>query len=376
MNRKTLTILISVIAVVLAIMAFAVYIYFFSNRSFDSYDVISEWKRKDSNTVQYLMYGDNYLKYSRDGASAFDSSGKVIWNGGYAMDSPCADICGDYVVIYNIGGKECYVYNGKDSGIKVETALPIVKARVAGQGVVAVLLEDTDSNTINIYNPYSSATPLVVEIPTNITENGYPMDFDISEDGNSLVASYLIVKKGKAVNQISFYNFTEVGQDKNRLVGGKSFENNMITRIEFFGNDEVIVFYQNGFSVFEDMKQPKETVKKTFEEKIQSVVVNEKHIGIIINNADNEKRTLHLFSHSGKTELTFPISYDFEKVICSKDELIFYNNKRCNILRYNGTEKFKFAFDHNIQYFLPGGGGNQYLMIDEYLLQQIKLSGG
>lgn len=57
--------------------------------------------------------------------------------------------------------------------VTVETSLPIVRAKVARQGVVAILLQDKDSNVLNIYNPYSNAESLLVEIANNVSEEGY-----------------------------------------------------------------------------------------------------------------------------------------------------------------------------------------------------------
>ena len=71
----------------------------------------------------------------------------------------------------------------KMKALPLTTSLPIVRAKVARQGVVAILLQDKDSNVLNIYNPYSNAESLLVEIPTNVSEEGYPLDFDISPDG-------------------------------------------------------------------------------------------------------------------------------------------------------------------------------------------------
>jgi hypothetical protein len=207
-----------------------------------------------------------------------------------------------------------------------------------------------------------------------VIESGYPSDFDISEDGNSLIVSYLVVKNGAMSNQVNFYNFSEVGQDKNRLISGKSFENNMITRIEFIGSEKAVIFHETGFSIFEEMKQPKETIKQTFQDKIRSVVFGEKHIGVILNQADKEGYVLELYDENGGKELTRSITYDYDNIICHENELIFTTEKRCNILRSNGEEKFIFGFDRNIQYFLPGSSNNKYLLIDDTMLQEIKVS--
>lgn len=38
-------------------------------------------------------------------------------------------MCGDYVSVADVGGKQCHIYNGKDEGVTVETSLPIVRAK-------------------------------------------------------------------------------------------------------------------------------------------------------------------------------------------------------------------------------------------------------
>lgn len=119
------------------------------------------------------------------------------------------------------GGKEVYVYNGSDDGTVLEMPLPVTMIKVASQGVVAVVLEDSGSNVVSLYNPYSSDEKLLVEVPSNVSEDGYPIDIALSADAKSLVTVYLAIKEGAQESNICFYNFSEVGQDKNRIVGGK-----------------------------------------------------------------------------------------------------------------------------------------------------------
>ena len=375
-QKKVPVLIMAVVGIFMAITVFVILFHYYNNRFFKSYEVEKEIKRSDSNTVSYLPYNGNLLKYSKDGASAIDMDGTILWNGGYQMESPAVDICGEYVVVYNIGGKELYVYNGEDSGTKVETSLPIVKANIADQGVVAVLLEDTESNTIHLYNPYSSTTPLLVEIPTNIAGNGYPVDFDLSNDGNSLVTAYLNVINGSVSNQVSFYNFTEVGQDKNRLVGAKTFGETMVTKVQFTGDDEVAIFTQNGFCIFQDMKQPEEKVSKTFEQEISSVLVDEGSVGVILDQKKEKSKELKLYENSGREVLSYPVRYDYEKVELYGDEIIFSTARKCVVLRCNGREKFNSALNYSYSYIYPAEGRNRYVFIDDNNVQVIKLTGG
>lgn len=60
-------------AVILGIVVIFAVSFYFVNRSFSGYDVVSEKARKDSNGVTYVPYQGNLLKYSRDGISAIDA---------------------------------------------------------------------------------------------------------------------------------------------------------------------------------------------------------------------------------------------------------------------------------------------------------------
>lgn len=363
-------------AVLLGITVIVIFSYYYMNRSFTGYNVESERTRTDSNGVQYLPYQGNMLKYSRDGISAIDDAGETLWNGGYEMENPAVDVCGDYVSVADIGAKQFYVYSGDNQGIGIETAFPIGSAKVAANGRVAVLLHDVDSDIVTIYDPGSAADQVKVEIPTNVTDDGYPLDFDLSPDGSSLVIAYMIVANGTMENKVCFYNFTEVGQDQNTLVGGVSFEDKMISRIAFVAEDEVAIFHEAGFSLFENMKKPKEVFAKVFEEKIKSADFDRNNIMVVTGDAGStEDQVLYLFNMRGKEELSQEITYRYSKLLMENDEIIFTDDQICHIIRKNGKEKFFFDFGKKYDYFLPAAKDNEYYYMDEASIQLVKISG-
>ncbi len=359
-------------ALIIGIAAIVIVSYYYVNRSFSGYDVVSEINRADSNNVTYRSFQNNLLKYSRDGISLLDGNGKTLWNGGYEMENPQVDICGEYVAVADIGAKKFYVYNGKDSGVDMEMPFPIGRLKVAANGKVAVLLHDEDSDVINIYDPYNTVEPLKVEVPTNVTDNGYPLDFDISPDGDSLVAAYMLASGGMET-KVCFYNFTEVGQDQNTLVG-KSFEKNMISCIKFIAEDEVAICYENGFSFFENMKKPEMAFEKTFDKEIKSLGYDEDHILVITGNAGStEDQFAHLFSFRGKEEMTEKIGFKYTDIMMVDQEIIFTDDQSCHILRKNGKEKFFFDFGKKYEYFFPAKRDNQYFLLDETTIKKIKI---
>lgn len=361
--------------VIVGIVALGILIYFLANRCYTNYKVQSQVERSDSNNVNYTYFNNNILKYSGSGISALDNKGNSLWNGGFEMKQPQVDTCGNYVVVADINAKQFYVYNGEDEGKSMDTALPIVRAKVAGQGVVATLLQDVDSNVLNIYNPYSSTDNLLVEIPSNVSEEGYPVDFDISPDGQTIVIAYLIVKGNEVETQVNFYNFTDVGQDKNTLVGGKSFKDSMVSRIEFIGDDKVAIFHETGYSVFKGMKQPELDYEKTFTEEIRSMAFNDKYVAVVVQQAEKESaQVLHLYHTSGGQKMKKEITFEYSDMNIYRDEILFWSSHECHILRKNGREKFSCKFKEEIEMLYPTRNKQVYTLVDAVSIQKIKLT--
>lgn len=363
-----------ILGLLLVVAGLGAFSYFYNNSCYRSYQVKNRVDRSDSNNVRYLYYEGNILKYSRSGISEIDNEGKSLWNGGYEMKQPQVDICGDYVVVADVSGKQFYVYNGEDEGTAIETNLPIVRAKVTNRGLVAVLLQDEDSNVLNIYNPYSNADMLLIEIPTNVAEEGYPLDFDISPDGKSVVTSYLVVNGSNIETRISFFNFTEVGQDKNTLVGGKSFGESMVGKIEFIGDDQVAVFHEKGYTVFQQMKRPEIMLEKKFKEEIKSIAFNEGYVAVVLEKDGKiENQELLLIDERGREKLRRKIPYEYANMEIHGEEIIFTGNRSCNILRFNGHDKFEYQFEQEIDAVYPTSDGMLYTLIDASTIQKIKL---
>lgn len=365
------------------ILILGIVVYFINElfiKNYDNFRLITSYEREDNDTILYKNYNGKLLKYSKDGASIIDSNNQEIGNKSYDMKNPVVSICGEYALIADIGGKEIVVFNGKDSGEMKETLLPIVQADIAQQGVVAIVMEDENSNIINIINPYdttASTTP-IVEFKTYISQDGYPIDIAISDDGKKLVTAYMDVSSGVIQNKLTFYNFGDIGKNKDTQVGMRNLENSLVADIEFINNNVICAYTDNGFTLF-FMKQipDNETITKTFDVTIKSTFFNEKYIGFVLENYDGEEKYhIVVYNLNGKEVVDCKVDYNYETVSIYKKEIIFYSQLECNILRFNGKEKFHYTFDKNISYFIPKNKYNEYFIIDNTMIREIKLSGG
>lgn len=348
------------------------------NKIYGSYEILNTVERTDSSTVNYVEYGNgNILKYSRDGVTAISASGKALWNSSYEMKNPIVDICGEYCAVADMGSKEVYVYDGKGKGTHIEVLNSITQIEVASQGVVAVLTqEDKAGDNIYIYNPYDTDNPLIYEFSTNVNKNGYPIQIALSDDGAKMVTSYIKITKGVAENFVTFYNLIEVGKNKvDRIVGGFSFEQTIIPKIEFVTNDIACVYKENGFLLYKMKQIPAEICNITFEEEIVSVFSNENYVGFVLMDKEEDKKSIAVYNLSGKKIMDRKLDYKYDNIITAENEIIFYSALECAILKLNGVEKFRYNFDKSIAYIFPVNERDKYVIIDDTSILEIKLQG-
>lgn len=346
------------------------------NKHFVGYTVLTSSKRADSNTVKYMKYGNDLLKYSRDGASVINAKGEVFWNGSYDMKNPQAVVSGKYVAIADIGGKQICTYDGNGQSSKIDVLLQITQVEAAAQGVVAVVLEDDTSNVIQLYSIDGANNNLKVEIPTNVQTDGVPMDIAISEDGQKLVTDFVTVIDGKVESSVNFYNFGKVGQNNvDRIVGSRPFSEKLIGKIGFVNNETVCAYGEKEVYLYSMKQIPNDIYNKTFDKNIKSTFYNSSYLGVILENGSNEeeKYQVCVYDLKGKKILDKNVDYDYRTVTLSEKEIIFFSERECHILQLNGNEKFDCEFQENIVYFQPLKGNEKYNLVDNENVCQVKL---
>jgi hypothetical protein len=368
--RRRRNILISSLLLI-AILAGGLYLFRLYNRNYQNYEVINASTTAGENAVGYISSDSELVKYSKDGALAFDMDGKVIWNGSYEISNPIADICGKYVVIADQGNQSVYIYNGKGEVGRFDTLHKIMKVEVASQGVVAVLMEDGNNNYISIYD---KAGKELVEKVTSVSEEGYPMDISLSEDGEKLVISYLSVTTGELVSKVSFYNFGEVGKNyTDRFVGAFVFEDKVVARVTFLNNNTVCVYKEDGFHIYDIDEIPNLLHEQKIEGNIQSVIHNEKYTGVVYETSDEAPKHLLIYNLEGDLVLDKKLDFDYDKIYLSGEEIIMYDKQTCLVMKMNGSTKFQYTFEGNIEGFYSINNMDRYYWVNGSEISQILL---
>lgn len=348
------------------------YLYSLYNREYNDYKIMETVETSAENAVGYQAYGASIVKYSKDGAVAINKDGSLKWNGSYEMSNPIADSCGEFVVIADKNEKVFYLYDGDGQVISIKTPYDISKIKVASQGVVAVLMNTDGGNYIILYDKYET---ILAEKQTSENKEGFPLDMDISEDGEKMVLSYLSYTGGTLINRIAFYNYGQVGQNyKNNLVGGKPLEESSVSpKITFLNNDTVCVFKDNGFSLYSMEEYPDLIYEEDFDRKILSIIHSDKYVGFVLQAQDALSKSIVLYDLKGKEVLNQVLKVDYENILLSKDEIVLSDNISCSILKTNGKIKFHKTFETNIEMIYPINHLDSYFLSDGEKIYQIKL---
>ena len=353
--RRALVIVLALICV----LSFFAYRY----RTYHHMKVIKSITKDLSDSVQSFAYKSGTICYSEDGVSFLDGNGQSKWNQTYSLKNPMASYCKDYIVIASKNGNEVVLLDDDGHIKQFSVSYPIVDAEVASQGVIALILQGENANYIELYE---AAHKKLVSIKTTADQNGYPMDIDLSSDGENLAVSYLVVDGIKIKSRVAFYNFGDDGREKgDQLVAGFDFSDTVIPKVGFMGDSRVCAVGDNRMILFKAGKMPSKKKEVTIEESIESIAVNEKYIAIIMENqekSEEEKFEARVFNKSGREIMSKGFSSEYNKVILGNKELLVTGNYHFSIFNFAGHEMFNKDLKKRILDLSPTGKKRKYLI--------------
>lgn len=363
---KVITIIGIVCALLLAIYLFCVY------RTYNNYKVRKTIKIETGTNSQYQAFGEFVVKYSNDGISYINGT-ETIWNEAYEMKSPIVDVCGDYLAIADKNSNTIYIFNKKGKVGEVNTSYPIIKIEVAQQGVVAALLEEASANYIELYDKEGN---LIVSHKSLLSENGFPLSFSISNDGEKMMTSYLSIKEGSTENQVIFYNFSNVGKDEvDRVVGTfNQYGETIVPAVYFVSNEDAIAIGDNVLTIYKMKEKP--TIRKEikFDKEIQKVFYNEKYVGLIFENSKGDTPCkMEVYSLSGEKIMSKEIEMNLDHVKFAEKNVLMYDDVTCELISLKGVVKFKHVFTKQLDAIVPMESTNTFLLMTKNKIEEISL---
>lgn len=324
--------------------------------------------------TQYASIGKKLLRYNSDGVSCMSRDSDTEWSITYSMQAPIADVCYHTMVIAEQQGTQVYVVNENGMIGSFDTQIPILKARAARQGVVALVLQEEDVTWINLYTADGT---VIASNKTAIGETGYPLDIDVSPDGQKLAVSYLSVKDGVMTDHVIFYHFGSAGQGKeNNIVSGADYVGTVIPQIYFTDNARAVAVSDQGFYVFQGSDAPKERVQVSFDEEIISSFHDEERIGFLFLNEEEgseEEYRMELYSYGGKRKASKKIDARFDNIKIENGQILMYSDRGFDVFTKSGRLRFSSAYEKAVEEFFYFGEFRKYLVITKDSFDKIRV---
>ncbi|MCI5648934.1 MAG: DUF5711 family protein [Fusicatenibacter sp.] len=333
-------------------------------RTYHTYKVLESSQQEDTLTYSFIGVGEHIFRFGIDSAQLRDREDQVLWNDAYSMNNPQAVSCGDAVAVYDKDGTSIMIYDDGGRIGSVSTKLPIVKASVAAQGVVAAILENGEDTWIKYY---STDGEEIASFRTRIDSPGYPMDISLSTDGLMMGVAYAYAEAGQMKTQIAFYNFGSTGQNLvDNLVKAENYSDALCPEIKYADKDTCIAFFDDGFHVYEGTKNPKEIARVEEDQEIISCASNSSRIALILRGEDEENPyILRVYNLNGKEIFSEGFDFPYDTIQMDERQILLLNRRELCIYSLDGVEKFRGVIGESQINNVIGLGRGEYFAVAE-----------
>lgn len=345
-----------------------------------------QWKNKvyAENTVVFstevqiaqdatlVPFAGHLLTYSKDGAGCMDIKGNAVWNQTFEMQNPIVDVCNDVVAIGDYNGRTIYIMNTSGIMGSITTNRPVRDFCVAGNGVVAVVLDDKDATWIYLYDSQGKE---LVYFRTTMKDSGYPVSVSISPSGELACVSYLFVDSGQMKSSVAFYNFGDVGKNNtNNYVSGYDYSNSVVPYTRFLDNGSAFAVSDDRVMFFSGGQKPVSAAENLVSENVQSVYYGSEYVGLVFNSTQGgSKYRLDVYHKSGKMEQSVEFDIEYSDILFHDDQIIIYNESECCVYNTNGTEKYSGNFDKAVLVLIPQSSPYRYMVVTPDSVDTIEL---
>ncbi|MCD8346937.1 MAG: DUF5711 family protein [Lachnospiraceae bacterium] len=369
-NRKRRLITRSVLAALLVCVIAGFYLY---NRehTFDDYIIAKSIENSMTSGTQYEAVGKYLYRYNSDGVSCVTKKNEVKWSVTYSMQAPIVDVCGTTMVIAEQQGTQVYVVNEDGLLGSFTCLLPILKVRVSNQGVVAVVLQDDDVTWVRLYDASGES---IANDKTTISDSGYPLDVDLSPNGEKMVVSYLGIIEGVMTSTVAFYDFGSEGDaSSDYIVSSETFSGNIVPQVFFMDNTTAVAVADNGFAVFRG-STPEKSAEVSFDDEIVSCFYDEETIGFLFADATGENDyRMELYNYRGKQKVSVGVDARFDEIKMENGQILMYTASSCTIYTKSGKLRFTSAYEKEIVDIFYFSEYRRYLVITNDSFDRIRI---
>lgn len=324
---------------------------------------------QDANLLPFAGY---LLTYSKDGAGCMDIKGNAVWNQTFEMQNPMVAMCQNVVAIGDYNGRNIYVMDTGGVIGSITTNKPMRDFCVASNGVVAVVLDDTDTTWIYLYDAKGKE---LVYFRTTMKDSGYPIKVSISPNAQLVCVSYLFVDSGQVKSSVAFYNFGDVGQNNtNNYVSGYDYLDVVVPFTSFLDNKSLFAVSDDRIMFYGGAQKPVVIAESLISETVQSVYYGDEYVGLVFISTESSSRyRLDVYHKSGEFRQSIEFDIDYRDILFREDQIIIYNESECRIYNSNGAEKYSGRFEKSALVLIPQNNAYRCMIVTPDSIDTVEL---
>ena len=319
-----------------------------------------------------LPFSGHLLTYSKDGAGCMDIKGNAVWNQTFEMQNPIVDVCQNVVAIVDYNGRNIYVMDTAGVLGSITTNKPMRDLCVASNGVVAVVLDDTDITWIYLY---SATGKELASFRTTMKDSGYPISVSISPNAQLVCVSYLYVDGGQMKSSVAFYNFGDVGKNStNNYVSGYDYLDVVVPLTRFLDDRSLFAVSDDRIMFYSGAQKPVTAAESLISDNVQSVFYGEEYVGLVyISRESSNRYRLDVYHKSGELRQSIEFDIEYSDILFHNDQIIIYNESECTIYNSNGMEKYNGRFDKTVLELIPQSNAYRYMLVTPDSVDSVEL---
>ncbi len=345
-------------------------VYRFMYREFEGYHVLATRKQEDTLSAGYCKVGENILRYGVDGATLTKISGEVIWDADYTMKAPEAEVLGTGILIYDKNGTSVVVCGEKGKKNAFDTSYPVIRAKSTANGSVAALMENGENTYIEYYKPDGRT---IATIKASMDNPGYPLDFAISPNGQTIAVAYLSYESDGQKSLVAFYNFGSAGSnERDNCIGSYEYQGVIIPQIDYLNDTTCVAFGDNCWKLFAGTSRMKELKSGEIKAEVRCVLSDDSYFGIVTGNSQGAGYHINLYRSTGEVKCDEDLDFDFQNAEIVGDEISFYNGASFHMMTTSGKKRFDGSYMGSVQDIFSMGD-QKYIVVGENSLEELEL---